>query len=123
MIKIVILVFIAEILTAVGQILFKKTTNNLGSHSFRRVDAHFRFLREVLTKPAIWTGFFSMALGLVVWLIALAQSDLSIVFPLGSMQYIMILFLAHFFLGEKIDKMKLAGTILVVLGIVFITMS
>lgn len=123
MVKVIILVLIAELFTAVGQILFKKSTNALESHSLRGVGAHFRFLREVLLKPLIWIGFLSMALGLVVWLIALAQGDLSLVFPLGSSQYILILFLAHIFLGEKIDKMKLAGTVLVILGIVLITIS
>lgn len=31
-----------------------------------------------------------------------------------------ILFLAHIFLGEKIDKMKFIGTFLIVFGIVLI---
>jgi uncharacterized membrane protein len=64
-----------------------------------------------------------MGLGLAVWIIALAQGDLSIVFCLGSMQYVLILFGAHFFLGEKIDRMKLMGTLLVAFGIILITLS
>jgi len=64
-----------------------------------------------------------MAIGLVIWLIALAQADLSIVFPIGSLQYILVLFLAHILLGEKIDRMKFIGTFLVVFGIILITIS
>jgi uncharacterized membrane protein len=64
-----------------------------------------------------------MSAGMVVWLMALAQADLSLVFSIGSLQYIMILVLAHFLLGEKIDKMKLIGTFLVVAGIILITIS
>ena len=123
MVKIVLLVLLAEIFTAVGQILFKKTTNELGPSGLGSVKTHFRFLNAVLTKPSTWAGLASMAIGLIVWLAALAGGNLSVVFPLGSMQFIIILFSAHIFLNEKIDKMKLLGTFLVVLGIVFITIS
>ena len=64
-----------------------------------------------------------MAIGLVVWLLAIAQGNLSLVFPIGSLQYILILFLAHKFLGEKIDRMKLIGTLFVMAGIVLMSVS
>jgi len=123
MVKIIVLVILAEIFMAVGHLLFKKGTNTIEAYSLRGVDAHRRFLKDVLVQPGIWIGFFAMAAGLVIWLAALAQGDLSLVFPMGSLQYLIILFSAHFFLGEKIDRMKLAGTFCVVIGIIFITMS
>jgi len=123
MIKIFVLVLISEILTAAGQISLKKSANELESHDLKKISAHLRFLSEVFSKPALWAGFVFMTLGLVAWLFALAEGDLSLVFPLGSLQYVLILFLAHFMLGEKIDRMKLAGTLLVVFGIVLITIT
>jgi len=122
-IKIVLLVLLSEIFTAVGQILYKKSTNALGSHSLNEVGGQLRFLGDVFARPSIWFGFLFMAVGLAVWLIALAEGDLSLVFPIGSIQYIMILFSAHFFLDEKIDKMKALGTFLVVFGIILVTIS
>lgn len=123
MIKILILVIIAEAWTAYGQVLFKKSTNDIGVYALRGMKNQMRFIGNVLSKPNIWVGLVSMSVGMVVWLTALAQGELSIVFSMGSVQYVMILFLAHFFLGEKIDKMKLAGTLLVVVGIILITLS
>jgi drug/metabolite transporter (DMT)-like permease len=123
MIKIVLIVLLAEIFTAIGQILLKKSANAADSYNLRRLDSHARFLADIFANPALWGGFLAMGIGLVVWIIALAQGDLSIVFPLGSLQYILILFGAHFFLGEKIDRMKVAGTFLVVFGIILITIS
>lgn len=123
MIKLIIIIMIAEIWTAVGQVLFKKSTNALGHHTLRGADNQIRFIKNVLSKPSIWIGLFSMAVGMVFWLIALAQGELSLVFSIGSIQYVMILFLAHYLLGEKIDKMKFIGTFLVVAGIVLITIS
>jgi len=123
MIKIILLVLLSELFMAVGHILFKKTTNALGIFNLRRLQTHILFLKEVLMRPMIWVGFMSMAVGLVIWLVALAQGDLSLVFPIGSLQYILILFSAHIFLNEKIDKMKSLGTLLVVLGITLIAVS
>ena len=64
-----------------------------------------------------------MAAGLTAWLFALTGGALSVVFPLGSFQYVLILIMARIFLGEKIDTMKLLGTFLVVVGIILITLS
>lgn len=108
---------------AIGQILFKKSTNSLGSHSFDGINGLTHFMGEIVSKPSIWAGAVAMAASLFVWLMALAQGDLSLVFPMGSVQYIMIMFLAHSFLGEKIDRAKFAGTFLVMLGIVLVTIG
>lgn len=123
MIKIFLLVLLAEMLTVVGQILLKKSANSLDTYDLHKIEAHIRFLKDVLSRPSLWAGFFMMALGLLAWLFALAQGDLSLVFSLGSMQYLLILVLAHYFLGEKIDKMKTTGTLLVIAGIILIAMS
>jgi uncharacterized membrane protein len=123
MIKVVILVLFAEIFAAIAQILFKKSTNTVETYSLRGLDAHLRFLTDVLSRPSIWFGLAAMAASLIIWLIALAQGELSFVFSIGSMQYLLILFLAHFILEERIDMMKVVGTFLVVFGIILITLS
>jgi len=123
MFKLVMIIFCAEVVTAVGQILFKKSANSLERYSLRGLGKHIKFIRSIIVQPSIWLGGLSMIIGLAIWIIALAQGDLSLVFSLGSMQYIFILFGAHIFLGEKIDRMKLTGTLLVVAGIVLITLS
>ena len=123
MFKILMLVLISEMFSAGGQICLKKAANNIGSHDLKKIGAHFHFISDVLSKPALWAGFGFMTLGLVAWLFALAEGDLSLVFSLGSSEYVIILFLAHFTLGDKIDKMKVLGTFLVVLGIIFISIS
>jgi uncharacterized membrane protein len=121
--KIIGLVIIAEIWTMAGQVFFKKSANNFGTHDFGSMKGWARFLKDVYSSPLIWLGLVSMVVGLAVWFMALACGDLSFVFPLGSIQYIFILIAANIFLGERIDRMKFAGTLLVVLGIVLIAIS
>lgn len=123
MIKVVLIVILSELCTSAGHLLFKKGTNTVELHSLRTLDSKIRFLKNVLLRPVIWMGMLSIATGLIIWMFALAQGDLSLVCPLGSVEYIIILFSAHFFLGEKIDRMKALGTSLIAIGIIFITMS
>ena len=123
MLKTVILILFAEMWHAVGQIFFKKGTNSLEVRSLRGIGANIVFLKNIAAKPAVWFGFGSMAVGFLIWLTALAGADLSIVSPLGSMQYILVLISAHFFLGEKINLPKLIGTLLIVAGVALVTMS
>ncbi|MDO8535808.1 MAG: EamA family transporter [Candidatus Omnitrophota bacterium] len=123
MVKIILLVLLSEAITVIGQILFKKSANTVGTFDLRIGRDRICFLSEVLAKPSLWLGFIAMAMGLIVWLLAIAQGNLSLVFPIGSLQYILILFLAHKFLGEKIDRMKLIGTLLVMAGIALMSVS
>ena len=123
MVKTILLVMVAEILASWGQILFKKSANALKSYELHRLEGHAALVRDVLSEPKIWSGMLAMTASLVIWILALASADLSVVFSLGSMQYILILFAAHYFLGEKIDLPKLTGTLLVVAGIALVVAS
>ncbi len=123
MVKIILLVLLSEAITVIGQILFKKSASNVGIYNLKIGGDRIRFLSKILTLPSLWLGALAMVIGLVVWLLAIAQGDLSLVFPIGSLQYILVLFLAHKFLGEKVDRMKLVGTLLVMAGIVLMSVS
>ena len=122
-VKVILLILLAEVWSVVGQILFKKGTNAIDAGRIRGVAGHVGYLQMALVNNSIWLGFGLQVLCVATWLVALAQADLSFVFPIGSMQYIFILIGAHIFLGEKIDRMKVIGTLLVVGGIILIAMS
>jgi len=122
-IKVILIILVSEICNSAGQILFKKGTNSVDGGRLRGVTGYSGYIKKILTRNFIWTGFACQVLCVAAWIMALAQADLSFVFPIGSIQYIFILFGAHIFLSEKIDRMKLAGTVLVAAGIALITLS
>jgi len=123
MIAAILTVLLGEAFTATGQILLKKSTGRIEMPAFSDAVSYLAFARRVLVLPGIWLGLFAMAIGLVIWLIALSWFNLSLVFPIGSVQYVLVLFASRIFLHEKIDRMKLAGTFLVVAGILIISFS
>ncbi|MDD5439750.1 MAG: EamA family transporter [Candidatus Omnitrophica bacterium] len=123
MIKAVILIIIAELWNAAGHVLFTKGTNTLPDMPRVTVEGTMRFFRAVIRQRFIWVGMITLTIGLLIWIMALAHADLSYVYPIGSFQYVVILVAARIFLNEKIDWMKLIGTLLVVIGIIVIAVS
>ena len=117
------LVFFADSFGVAGHILFKQSTNRVTVPGSVSWVSHLAYAAGMLKFPGIWLGLLSMALGLVVWLIALSRFDLSFVFPVGSMHYVLTLIASRIFLKEKIDATKLFGTFLVIVGIVIISLN
>ena len=123
MLKVIILIIISELWNAAGQILYKKGLNELTSMSLTTLGGVVDFLKYIFTHPFVWLGIGSMVVCIAFWIAALAQADLSFVYPIGSIQYVFVVLAAHFLLGEKLDWRKLAGTALVVGGVILISMT
>jgi len=120
-IKIVILVLIVEIWGLAGQVFFKKYINTVETPDLRDLSSYIRFIQKIIAKPIIWLGIGCVTVSILIWLTALAQADLSMVYPMESLQYILALIFAGFFLREKIDGMKILGTFLIIFGIILIS--
>jgi len=64
---------------------------------------------------------------LILWLLSrmtlLGWADLSYVLPVTSIGYVLTAVLGRFFLDEKITPLRWAGTLLIVIGIVFVGLT
>jgi uncharacterized membrane protein len=123
MIKIILIVAFSTFLSAVGQIFFKTASNRARPIHSKSVHSYWRYFVQIIRMPLIWTGLCLMTVALALWLIAVAQGDLSLVYPMGSLYFIFVLILAFSFLDEKPDKMKILGTLFIFIGIALIARS
>jgi len=121
--KLFVLVLIAEICSAGMHIFFKRGVNTLETGNIRGVRAYLRFVGSVLRHPSIWCGLLIVTCGMGVWLLVLAHAELSLAFPLDSIQYIIILFASSLFLGEHINRDRIFGTLFIILGIVLVALK
>jgi len=121
--KALILVLIAEFLMVAGQICFKKSANRINIEKTAAKPWIIQLLDGVLAYPLLWLGAAAMTAGLLFWISALTNGQLSFVCLLGSAEYIMALFAARLFLNEKITKTKLIGTLLITLGVILTAVS
>lgn len=121
--KIFILVMIAEICSAGTHTLFKHGVNGIDAGGARGVRGYLRFVRRALASPQIWIGLAVVSSGMAVWLLVLAHAELSLAFPMDSIQYILILLSSYLFLGERINRDRVIGTFFIIAGIVLVALQ
>jgi drug/metabolite transporter (DMT)-like permease len=121
--KTLMLILFAEMCSAGMHILYKKGANSLENEPTESIKDYMVFAFKVLKIPVIWCGLVMVCCGMAMWFIVLAHLDLSVAFPLDSIQYIIILAASFLFLGEKLNRDRILGTLFVVLGIVLVAVK
>lgn len=111
------LVLVAELIMFGGQLFYKKALNKI------EAERYHHFLIKALTSCNIWAGFFCVAFGMVIWIIALSFTDLNFIYSFDSLTYVIALFGSRIFLGEKLDRYKVIGTACIVSGLILVVMS
>jgi EamA-like transporter family. len=78
---------------------------------------------RVIQSPLILSGIFTYGVSVLIWIWVLSRVELSIAYPFVGLSFIFTLLFGVFFLGEAINVAKVAGTVLIILGCVFIANS
>jgi uncharacterized membrane protein len=80
-------------------------------------------LLQIIQQPQVLLGLGIYGLGTLCWMAAVAQTELSLLYPLTSLNYILIAFLSYAIFDEKISVKRGSGIALIALGMVIITKS
>ena len=73
-----------------------------------------------LLNPLVIGGLSLYFAGALVWLMVLAKADLSYAYPFVGLGFILSLALGFFVLQEPVTLQRLAGTVLIALGVVLV---
>lgn len=95
----------ASILGAIGSIFLKKGSKKI-TFSLKKLQDNF----------VAFIGLFLFGLSSVFYITALKFNDLSVVYPLSSLTYILVALFSVYFLKERMNKYKWIGMSLIVLG-------
>lgn len=121
--KMFVLIIISEIFIVWAQVLFKKGANSLPSSGVRGIKGYISFARSALSTPNILGGLLLNVFSVIAWLVAISLGDLSLVMPLDSMHYIIIMAASYFLLKEKITPARIMGTLLVMFGMALVALG
>ena len=80
-------------------------------------------LLAIITQPTVLLGLGIYGFGTLCWMSAVAQTELSLLYPLTSLNYVLIAFLSYLVFGEKISAIRGSGIALIALGMVLLTRS
>ncbi|MBD8544342.1 EamA family transporter [Oxalobacteraceae sp. CFBP 13708] len=115
-----ILIFSSVLISALAQIALKQGMSSstvsaaLGQGTASTITA-------IATNPYVIGGLSLYALGAVLWLFVLSRVDVSVAYPFVAFGFIVTMGLAIVLLGEPLQPLRVAGTLLVVAGAVLIT--
>ena len=112
-----VLLFINILLLVLGQTLWKTGLTGI-DFKFDPVSLFKMFL-----NPYISGGLVIYAIATVLWLYILSKSDLSLVYPLQSLSYVIAAVIAVLVFKENIPLTRWAGIGFIMLGAYFVSMK
>ena len=117
------LVALTSLCDTVNQLFLKSAVDSLNfrpEFNFRKI---FKFIFQLLIMPRLWLSFVFSLVSLCIWLLVLSKADLNFAFSADSMHYIFIALASRFVLKEKFSHLRWLGTGLIIIGIVFVSLS
>lgn len=113
-----IVLIVAILLGAVGQVALKTGINLLGVKPSPVV-----VLSSIFTQWQVTAGFVCYGLSSLLYLVALSRLDLSYAYPMVAISYVLVTFLSWRFLGEPVPMMRALSLAVICLGVIGVAFS
>lgn len=113
-----LLILLNTMILVSGQFLWKFGMTNK-EDSFGSVGE----IIKLMFSPYIITGLTMYGFATVLWLFILTRVPLSVAYPIQSLAYVFAVFGAYFIFNEPLSFMKVAGVLLIIIGVSFIGFS
>jgi len=108
------------IFTVYGQLVLKWQISQAGPLPGPAAEK-VAFLLQQLLNPWILTGFVSAFLASLAWMAAMTRFELSYAYPFMSLAFVLVMGFSAVFFREPLLGTRVAGTALVILGLVLLT--
>jgi len=115
------LVLICVFLLAIGQFTMKVGMGQVGEIATARQLFNLDTLFRMFTNPYVLTGIFLYGISLILWLGAMSTLNISLMYPLASLAYVVAAIIAFIFLKEDVTLLRWAGILVIVGGCFLIT--
>lgn len=123
MLKTFVVMLLAVTAGTVGDLLLARGMKEMGDISAMNLRGILNAACQALTNPRLIIGTIMLAVFFFLWLAVLSWEDLSVALPMQALNYVLVAFLAQFYLGEQVSPLRWSGIILVCIGVMLITRS
>ena len=114
-------IFGCVLFTVYGQLILKWRMNQQQPLPDGLFDKVCELIKLIIFDPFILSGFVSAFFASLFWMVAMTKFSLSFAYPFMSSAFIIVMFLSVFLFGETLNLYKIAGTGLIVAGIVVLS--
>jgi multidrug transporter EmrE-like cation transporter len=119
----VTLVLICVVAGALGQVIWKQGMSTMDKINGFEDLLKIKTILDIFTNKYIIIGLILYGSVFILWLAALSTLDVSFMYPLLSLAYVVTAVFAFVFLGETVAFSRWAGIALVVMGCILIAKS
>lgn len=111
---------ISILLAVTGQLLMKKGMMEFGAFPITQL---IQNLIPMFLNPYVFFGFACFGLSSIFWLVVLSRLELSLVYPMVAVAYVLVGVASWFFFKENLTLMRWAGILVIILGVFLISRS
>jgi multidrug transporter EmrE-like cation transporter len=104
-----VFIAISTVCGVCGQLALKRGMGGMSGGSM---------LLRMATSPWVVGGLLVYGTGVIFWLLALSQFELSYVYPFASLSYIGIILGSYFIFKERINALRIVGIAVIILGVI-----
>jgi drug/metabolite transporter (DMT)-like permease len=123
MIQLLVVLLVALTFEAIGVIFLSGGLKQIGAAQQISIGEIGRFIARGVTNRNIVLGVFFEAIFFGALLYLLARRDVSLIWPLTSLGFVITAIAAKFFLHEQVSSLRWFGVSLIVLGAGLVTWS
>jgi drug/metabolite transporter (DMT)-like permease len=123
MTKVLCVLLVALVVEAVGVVFLGKGLQQIGQVEQVTTGELLRLVRRASTNPNILLGVALEAAFFGALLYLLSQRDVSLIWPLTALGFVLTAVAARFLKGEEVSPLRWTGVVLIVLGALLVGYS
>ena len=119
--KLIIILIVGLVMEAIGVVFLNKGLKQVGTPEQITVTEVVSVIKRGVTNPNLLTGVFFEALFFGTLLMLMSKGDVSFIWPLTSLGFVLTTLAARFVLHEQVTVTRWAGVCLIMAGAAVIT--
>jgi drug/metabolite transporter (DMT)-like permease len=118
----IILMLVAVVFNTAAQLVLKVGMDRIGVFTFHW-SSFIPILLKVMASPWIIIGIIIYVGSVGIWLMVLSRIPVSVAYPIASLAYVTSAIAAYYFLGENVTMLRIAGIIVILIGVYMVAKS
>jgi len=117
--KNIVIILASVSLNATAQIFMRRGMLQIGEVSFD-AGAFFRIIPLLLANGFLWISLLCYGFSIILWMMVLSRMEVSFAYAFSSLGYVLVTVMGVIFLRENISILRIAGILVVCIGIVLV---
>lgn len=111
---------ISILLAVTGQLFMKRGMVAFGTFPVSQL---LYKIIPMFFSPLVFIGLIFFGLSSIFWLVVLSRLELSLVYPMVSVAYVLVTLASWLFFNENVNLVRCSGILVIILGVFLISRS